>query len=91
MEAQQSLRMGKANGLIDHAERRRVGGEGAIGTADPFEPTPERLLGVERLDDRLDHQVARGERLQRFDKAEPPQGCIAKIPRERALLDELRE
>ena len=46
---------------LDHGQRRRVGGEDRVVAADAVELAEEVLLGVEVLDDRLEHEVAVGE------------------------------
>ena len=55
------LRCRRRRGDLGHRERGGVRRENGVRAADPFQIREERLLGVELLDDRLDHEVAPGE------------------------------
>ena len=76
VHADDPLRRGDGGGDLGDRERRRVGREDRVRTHDPLELGEERVLGVEILDDRLDHEVAvrKGGELGREGRAarEPP-------------------
>ena len=64
VHADDALRAGRRGRDLGHRERRGVRREDRVGSADPVELGEERALRLELLDDRLDHEVAVGERLE---------------------------
>jgi hypothetical protein len=73
MESEELGRTGGRGSLVDHRQRRGVGGEIGLVLDDLVELLPQFELQVEVLGDRLDDEVAVGEVVQverRVDAAE---------------------
>ena len=68
MQAGDPLGMGGAGRDRGDRQRGRVGGEDRAGFDDAFERREERPLRIEPLDDRLDDDVAAGERGERIGR-----------------------
>lgn len=66
-------------------------GENRVGAADPLELREESLLQLERLYDRLNHEVALRERLEVVRDAQPRHGRVVHMLPQLALLDLARQ
>ena len=71
VDADDAAGQGVGGGDLGDAERRGVGREDALGRDDPVELAEDRLLDLERLDDRLHDQVGPGELLELGREADP--------------------
>ena len=91
VHADDALGPGRRGRDLGHRERRGVGREDRVGPADPVELGEELALRLELLDDRLDHEVAVGERLELGRRRQPRNGRVAIGLLELALLDLARE
>ena len=74
---------GKAvgGGDLGDRERRGVGGQDRVGPHDVVEVAEDRLLDLERLDDRLDHEVGVGEVLHAGREGDPVRAARPARPR----------
>src|SRR5690606_23323202 len=72
---------------LRHRQRRGVTGQDGVGPADAIEFREDLLLHVQLLDDRLDHHVAVGQRLQAVDYLDVVDGGLHRLAGHTAFLD----
>ena len=76
---------------LGDGQGRRIAREHRVGAADRLELREERPLGVELLDDRLDHEVAVGERVELRRRAQAGDCVVPLLVGALPLLDLARE
>jgi hypothetical protein len=91
VEAEESLRAPGGGGLVDHRQRRGVGGEKRAVLGDLVDLAPHLELAGEVLGDRLDHEVAVGQVAVVERAGDPAADGVGVALLELALLDRAPE